>query len=104
MIGESGGLTSLIYQDQVSRENQIQREQAERQGTEEKSSRHGSGDVASFSAEALELAKTAVTSTEASPEAVLKQKAQKSQEEEQAAAPVYQTNNSSPAQHLDITV
>ena len=104
MIGESGGLTSLVYQDQVSRENQIQREQAERQGTEEKSSRHGSSDVASFSAEGLELARIAVTATEATPGAVLEQKTQKSQEEEQAAAPVYQANNSSPAQHLDITV
>ena len=99
MIGESGGVTTLIYQEQVARENQIQRNQAARQETDEQSSRQGSTDVASFSAEGLELARTAVTATQESPEAALEQKSQEDQ-----VVPVNQASVSSPAQLLDIQV
>lgn len=97
MIGESGGVTTLIYQEQVARENQIQRDQAARQGSEEKSSRQGSTDVTSFSAEGLELARAAVTATQAPPEAELEQKPQ-----EEQVVPASQTNGFSSAQYLDI--
>ncbi len=96
MISESGGPTTLIYQEQVARENQIQRDQAARQEPEENSSRQGSADVASFSAEGLELARTAVTQTQASPEADLEQKPQ-----EEQVVPVPQTNDPSAAQRID---
>ncbi len=94
---ESAGITSQIYQEQVARENQIQRDQAGRQESEEKSSRQGSADVTSFSAEGLELARTAVTATQAAPEAELEQKPQDEQ-----VVPVIQTSGSSPAQYLNI--
>jgi hypothetical protein len=97
MIGESGGVASLIYQEQVARENQIQRDQAGRQESEEKSRRQGSADVTSFSAEGLELARTAVTATQAAPEAELEQKPQ-----EEQVVPVSQTSRSSSAHYLDI--
>ena len=96
MISESGGPTTLIYQEQVARENQVQRDQAARQEPEENSSRQGSADVASFSAEGLELARTAVTQTQASPEADLEQKPQ-----EEQVVPVSQTNDPSTAQRID---
>jgi len=99
MIGASGSVTTPIHQEQVARENQILRDQAARQETDEKSSRQGSEDVASFSAEGLELAKTAVTATQASPEADLEQKPQ-----EEQVVPVSQASDSSFAQHLDIRV
>ena len=98
MIGESGGVTSLIYQEQVARENQIQRDQAGRQESEEKSSRQGSADVTSFSAEGLELARTAVTATQAAPETEMEQKPQ----QDEQVVPVSQTSGSSPAQYLNI--
>lgn len=97
MISESGGPTTLIYQEQVARENQIQRDQTARQETDDNSSRQGSADVTSFSAEGLELAKTAVTATQAAPEADLEQKLQ-----EEEVVPVSQQSDSSYAQHLDI--
>lgn len=96
MISESGGPTTLIYQEQVARENQILRDQTARQEPEENSSRQGSADVASFSAEGLELARTAVTQTQASPEADLEQKPQ-----EEQVVPVPQTNDPSAAQRID---
>jgi len=97
MILESSGPTTLIQQELVARENQIQRDQAARQEPEEQSSRQGTGDVTSFSSEGLELARTAVTATQAAPEADLEQKPQ-----EEQVVPVSQTNGSSPAQYLDI--
>jgi hypothetical protein len=96
MILESSGPTTLIQQEQVARENQIQRDQAARQEPEEQSSRQGTGDVTSFSSEGLELARTAVTATQATPEADLEQKPQ-----EEQVVPVSQTSDSSPAQYLD---
>ena len=95
---ESASVTSLIYQEQVARENQIQRDQTARQEPEEQSSRQGSADVTSFSSEGLELARTAVTATQAAPEADLEQKP--SQDEQ--AVPVSQESGASPAQHLSI--
>ena len=94
---ESTGVTSLINQEQVARENQIQRDQTARQEPEEQSNRQGSADVTSFSSEGLELARTAVTETQAAPEADLQQKPQ-----EEQVVPVSQTRGSSPAQYLDI--
>ncbi len=97
MIGVSGGVTTQIYQEQVARENQIQRDQAGRQESEEQSSRQGSADVASFSAEGLELARTAVTAPQEAPGSELEQKPQ-----EEQVVPVSQTSGSSPAQYLNI--
>ncbi|MFT5728617.1 MAG: hypothetical protein ACI8PB_002771 [Desulforhopalus sp.] len=94
---ESTGVAGLIYQEQVARENQILRDQTARQEPEEESSRQGSADVTSFSSEGLELARTAVTATQAAPEADLEQKPQ-----EEQVVPVSQTNGSSPARYLDI--
>ncbi len=95
---ESAGITSQIYQEQVARENQIQRDQAGRQEPEEKSSRQASADVTSFSAEGLELARTAVTATQAAPEAELEQKPQ----QDEQVVPVSQTSGSSSAQYVNI--
>jgi len=100
MIGESGGVTSLIYQEQVARENQIQKSQASRQEPEEKSSPQGSADVTSFSAKGLELARSAVTTTQPAPKAELEQKPQ----QDEQVVPVSQTSGSSSAQYLDIQV
>jgi hypothetical protein len=97
MILESSGPTTLIQQEQVARENQIQRDQAARQEPEEQSGRQGTGDVTSFSSEGLELARTAVTATQAAPEADLEQKPQ-----EEQVVPASQTSGSSPALYLDI--
>jgi len=97
MIGESGGVTSLVYQEQVARENQIQKDQAGRQETEEQGRRQVSGDVTSFSSEGLELARTAVTGTQEAPEAELAQKPQ-----EEVVVPERQASSSSFAQYLDI--
>lgn len=94
---ESAAITNQIYQEQVARENQIQKDQAGKKETEEQSSRQGSADIASFSAEGLELAKTAVTATQDAPEAELEQKPQDEQ-----VVPVSQASSSSFTQHLDI--
>ena len=99
MIGESGGVTTLIYQEQVNRENQIQRDKGAKQETDEKSSSQGTSDVTTFSDKGLELARTAVTATQAAPEAALERE---SQEEQIMLAS--QANGPSPAQHLDIRV
>lgn len=99
MIGGSEGVSTLIYQEQVSRENQIQRDQASSRETEENKSQQGVSDVTSFSAEALELARTAVTATGQNPEAVLER-----QPDGEQIMPAGQENTSSPAQLLDIRV
>lgn len=97
MIGESGGITSLVYQEQVARESQIQKDQAARQETEGQGRRQESADVTSFSSEGLELARTAVTGTQATPEAEMQEKPQ-----EGVVIPQRQASSSSFAQHLDI--
>lgn len=94
MIGESGGVTTLIYQEQVNRENQIQRGRSENQETEETSVRQPTADVTSFSQQGLELARTAVTAAQASPEASVQNEPQDKQ--------AVQARGSSPAQYLDI--
>ena len=99
MIGESGGVTTLIYQEQVNRENQIQRDQGAKRETDENSSRQATSDVTTFSAKGLELARNAVTATQAVPEAALERESQ-----EEQFVPASQTDGSSPAQHLDIRV
>jgi len=69
MIGESGGVGSLVYQEQVSRENQIQRDQNANNDTDENSSRQvRTEDVTTFSPAALELSQTAVTAVEENPQ------------------------------------
>ena len=98
MIGESGGVGSLVYQEQVSRENQIQRDQSANNETEENSSRQASTDVATFSTAALELSRTAVSVVEESPEVEVDQKSQ----EAEVQIPTRETETS-PAQHLNIT-
>ncbi|TKB06063.1 hypothetical protein [Desulforhopalus sp. IMCC35007] len=94
MIGESGGVTTLIYQEQVSRENQIQRDRSENQEIEENSTSQLTADVTSFSQQGLELARTAVTSAQAAPEAALENESQNNQE--------MQRSSGAPAQFLDI--
>lgn len=98
MIGESGGVTTLVYQEQVSRENQIQRDQGSARETEETSNNQVATDVASFSSEALQLARTAVSAVEG-PEAV-----DVDQQSQDVAPPVNPEGGSSPAQYLDIRV
>ena len=92
---ESTGPTTLMQQEQVARDTQIQRDQAARQEPEEKSSGQGSADVTSFSTVGLELSRTAVTATQAAPEAELEQKPQ-----EEQVVPASQASGSSPAQYL----
>lgn len=97
MIGESGGVTTLIYQEQVARENQIQRDQAGKKETDERANQQAFSDVTSFSAEGLELARTAVTATQEAPETEMEQKPP-----EVAVVPDRQASDSSFAQRLDI--
>ena len=94
MIGESGGVTTLIYQEQVNRENQIQRGRSENQETEENSVRQSTSDVTSFSQKGLELARSAVTAVQASPEATVQNEPQGQQ--------ALQARGSLTAQYLDI--
>jgi hypothetical protein len=94
MIGESGGVTTLIYQEQVNRENQIQRDRSENQDIEENSTGQLTADVTSFSQQGLELARTAVTATQATPEATVESEPQNNQE--------MQASSGAPAQFLDI--
>ncbi len=59
MIGESSGVTTLINNERISRENQVQSEK----GVSEKSAeipQQKSSDVTSFSAEALALSRKVV--------------------------------------------
>ena len=99
MIGESGGVTTLVYQEQVGRENQIQRDQGASRETEDNSSRQAqsTADVTSFSAAALELARTAVSSVEATPEVEDNQQPLDAQ-----AARANAEGGSEPAQYLDV--
>lgn len=99
MIGESGGVITHVYQEQVSRENQIQRDQAANKETEDNSNRQGAADVASFSSKGLELARTAVSAVEAAPQVEVDPQAQ-----ETGLPPASQEDGSSPAQYLDIRV
>ncbi|MFT5699608.1 MAG: hypothetical protein ACI8ZB_002469 [Desulforhopalus sp.] len=98
MIGEPGGVSTLISQEQVNRENQILRDQGARRETEDAPTRQNSTDVASFSAAGLELARTAVTETQEVPDVALEQEPQ-----EEQAVPVSQAaDGSSPARYVDI--
>jgi hypothetical protein len=99
MIGESGGVTTLVYQEQVSRENQIQRDQSVNRETEDNSNRQVSADVTSFSSAALELSRTAVSAVETTP--VVEPD---SQAQETGFQPADQQEGSSPAQYLDVRV
>ncbi len=99
MIGESGGVTTLVYQEQVSRENQIQRDQGPAREIEEVNNNQVATDVASFSSEALELAQTAVSAVEVSQEVDIDQQSQ-----EAGGAPANPEGGSSPAQYLDLRV
>ena len=96
MIGESGGVTTLIYQEQVSRENQIQRDRSENQEIEENSTSQLTGDVTSFSQQGLELARTAVTATQAAPEALVENESESQNNQEMPRS------SGAPAQFLDI--
>jgi hypothetical protein len=100
MVGESSGITTLVYQEQVSRENQIQRDQDVSRETEDSnvSSSQGTADVASFSSAALELARTAVSSVEEAPQAEVDQQSQQSQPASSSGG-----GGSEPAQYLNIT-
>lgn len=97
MIGESGGIGSLVYQEQVSRETQIQRDQSANNETEENNSRQAPADVATFSSAALELSRTAVTAVEESPEVEV------DQESQEVSTPVAGDEGSAPpGQYLDV--
>ncbi|PHR30536.1 MAG: hypothetical protein COA36_00580 [Desulfotalea sp.] len=98
MIGESGGVTALVYQEQVGRQNQIQRDPLSGQEIEEEGRSPGSGDVASFSTEGLELARTAVVGKQGGADVDLEQES-----EEEQSADAGQQEDSLPAQFLDIS-
>jgi len=98
MIGESGGVGSLVYQEQVSRENQIQRDQNANNETEENSSRQAqTEDVATFSSAALELSRTATTAVEESPEVEVDQQSQ-----DVSTSVSRQEGSAPPGQYLDV--
>lgn len=99
MIGGSEGVNTLIYQEQVSRQNQVQRDQVGSRESEENNSQQKISDVTSFSAEGLELARTAVAASGQTPEALLEQ-----QPDAEHVVPAGQANTSLPAQLLDIKV
>lgn len=100
MIGESGGVSTLVYQEQISRENQIQRDQDGAREVEESSNNQAAADVTSFSAEALELAQAAVSAVENPQEASIDQRSDDSQPQ----PPAQEGGGSDPAQFLDIRV
>lgn len=98
MIGESGGVGSFIYQEEISRINQIQRSQESNQEVEETNPQQVSSDTASFSSEALALAQDAVAATNEVPEVTVDQESQGAQPQQETVP----QGTTPPGQYLDV--
>lgn len=65
MIGESSGVTTLINNERITRENRVQGDSQSRESTDQDDFQQGGvSDTASFSTEALALARNVVPVTE----------------------------------------
>lgn len=95
---EGAGLP--IYQDQVSRENQIQRDQERNQEVEETNPQQVTSDTVSFSPEAVALAQDAVTATNEAPEVAVDQESQEAQPQPESVP----QGATLPGQYLDLQV